>query len=78
MKVPAELNVCWYVLVAASWPLSHPVASLVVVWADGPLLVQVTVVVRGTVVQAGAKLKSAIVIWLDVLVHPPPPPPPPP
>ena len=78
MKVPAELNVCWYVLVAASWPLSHPVPSLVVVCVAGPLLVHVTVVPSGTVVQEGAKLKSAIVIWLDMLVHPPPPPPPPP
>src|SRR5207244_13132637 len=78
-KVPAELNVCGYVFVAAICPLSHcPATSLVVVWAVGPLFVHVTTVLSGTVVQEGEKLKSAIVIELDVLVHPPPPPPPPP
>src|SRR5439155_307975 len=77
-KAPPVVNWCWYVAFTASWPLSHPVPSLVVVCVAGPLLVHVTVVLSGTVVQEGAKLKSAIVIWLDVLVHPPPPPPPPP
>src|SRR5881409_324427 len=81
------MNVCRYVPPAEpppyppplvgllSWPLSHVPVLLVVVCADGPLLVHFTVVPTITVTAAGEKEKSWIVTpTTDPLMFPPPPP----
>src|SRR5713101_7267474 len=65
------MNVCWNVPPAPSVPLSQTLASLVVVCADGPLLVHVTVVPTFTLMVDGEKTKSRI----DTVVPPVMPPP---